>query len=75
VEYFQTLNFFSAPERLTGELSKILSFPQTGHKHVIKGIQASATRTCTRGRNKRDTSLKAHAQDHGSHANDLTADC
>jgi len=38
--------FISAPERLTGKLSKILSFPQMGHKHVIKGIQVRATRTC-----------------------------
>jgi len=45
VKYFQTHIFVSAPERLTGKLSKILSFPQVGHKHVIKGIQARATRT------------------------------
>jgi len=38
--------FFSAPERLTGKLSKIIFFPQLGHKHIIKGIQARATRTC-----------------------------
>jgi len=38
--------FISAPERLTGKLSKILSFPQMGHKHVIKGIQVRAIRTC-----------------------------
>jgi len=45
VEYFQTHIFVSAPERLTGKLFTILSFPQMGHKHVIKGIQARATRT------------------------------
>jgi len=45
VEYFQTHIFVSATERLTGKLSKILSFPQMGHKDVIKGIQARATRT------------------------------
>jgi len=27
VEYIQTHIFFSAPKRLTGKLSKILSFP------------------------------------------------
>jgi len=42
VEYFQTHIFVSVSERLTGKLSKILSFPQMGHKHVIKGIQARA---------------------------------
>jgi len=46
VEYFQAHIFISAPERLTGKLSKILSFPQVGHKHVIKGFQAKATKTC-----------------------------
>jgi len=46
VEYFQIHIFVSAPERLPGKLSKILSFPQMGHKHGIKGIQARATRTC-----------------------------
>jgi len=31
-------------QRLTGKLSKIPFFPQMGHKRVIKGIQARATR-------------------------------
>jgi len=39
VEYFQIHIFVSAPERLTGKLSKILSFPQMGHKHVIEGFR------------------------------------
>jgi len=37
VKYFQIHIFDSSPERLTGKLSKILSFPQTSHKLVIKG--------------------------------------
>jgi len=40
--YFQAHIFVSAPERLTGKLSKILSFPQMGLKQIIKGIQARA---------------------------------
>jgi len=43
---YSNTHFCLAPERLTGKLSKTLSFPQMGHKHVIKGIQARATRTC-----------------------------
>jgi len=39
-------HFCFRPRIVTGKLSKILSFPQMGHKHVIKGIQARATRTC-----------------------------
>jgi len=46
VKYFQTHISVSAPKRLTGKLSKILSFSQMGHKHIIKGIQARATRAC-----------------------------
>jgi len=66
VEYFPTHILVSAPEHLSGKLYKILSFPQMGHKHVIKGIQARATQTCAPvhpDHNKRDTctSLKAHA--------------
>jgi len=69
VEYFQIHIFVSTPERLTGNLSKILSFSQMGNTHVIKGIQSRATRTYglvqLPDRNKRDTctSLKAHAHD------------
>jgi len=33
---FKYTFYVSAPERLTGKLSKIPSFPQMGHKHVIK---------------------------------------
>jgi len=36
----------SAQERLTDKLYMNLSFQQMGHKHVINGIQARATRTC-----------------------------
>jgi len=36
VEYFQVHIFASAPEHLNGKLSKNLSFPQMGHKHVKK---------------------------------------
>jgi len=61
-EYSQTHIFISAPERLTGKLSKNLSFSQLGHKHLIKGIQARANRTLP-VRNKRVTctGLKANA--------------
>jgi len=37
---------FLFPERLARNLSKILSFLHMGYKHVIKGIQARATRSC-----------------------------
>jgi len=70
VEYFQIHIFVSAPQRLTGKLSKILSFPQMGHKHVIKGIQARATRT--RAPVNYLTAIKGtHAQPRRPHANDL----
>jgi len=80
VEYFQTHIFVSAPERLTSKLSKIKVI--TCHKHVIKGIQARATRTCApvhyltgiKGTHSQAMKALAHWQDHGPHAPDLTAD-
>jgi len=43
---FSNRHFFFAPECLTGKFFQDFSFLQKGHKHIIKGIQARATRTC-----------------------------
>jgi len=64
---FKYTFYVSAPERLTGKLSKIPSFPQMGHKHVIKRDSSKSyqnMRTCQLpDRNKRVTctTQKAHA--------------